>query len=121
MVLSAITIKLGIGGVLLLPFWIAAIGWLSSRILGIHLGRWRAGLAAFLGWCIGITAAALVVGEQSIVGNLVGSWIDLWELVQLQAAGRVRLVTETHPLESVNEVLDKLRDGDVTGRAVLVP
>jgi ubiquinone biosynthesis protein len=67
MVLSAITIKLGIGGVLLLPFWIAAIGWLSSRILGIHLGRWRAGLAAFLGWCIGITAAALVVGGDTTV------------------------------------------------------
>jgi len=41
--------------------------------------------------------------------------------VQLHAAGRVQLVTETHPLESVNEVLERLRDGDVTGRAVLVP
>jgi NAD+-dependent secondary alcohol dehydrogenase Adh1 len=70
---------------------------------------------------ISCQSAALVVGEQSIVGNLVGSWIDLWELVQLHAAGRVRLVTETHPLESVNEVLERLRDGDVTGRAVLVP
>ena len=30
------------------------------------------------------------------------------------------LKTETHPLESVNEVLAKLRDGEVTGRAVLV-
>ena len=70
---------------------------------------------------ISCQSAALVVGEQSIVGNLVGSWIDLWELVQLHAAGRVQLVTETHPLESVNEVLERLRDGDVTGRAVLVP
>jgi D-arabinose 1-dehydrogenase-like Zn-dependent alcohol dehydrogenase len=70
---------------------------------------------------ISCQSAALVVGEHAIVGNLVGSWIDLWELVQLHAAGRVRLVTETHPLESVNEVLEKLRDGDVTGRAVLVP
>jgi NAD+-dependent secondary alcohol dehydrogenase Adh1 len=70
---------------------------------------------------ISCQSAALVVGEQSIVGNLVGSWIDLWELVQLHAAGRVRLVTEAHPLESVNEVLERLRDGDITGRAVLVP
>jgi len=70
---------------------------------------------------ISCQSAALVVNEQSIVGNLVGSWIDLWELVQLHASGRVRLVTETHPLDSVNEVLEKLRAGDITGRAVLVP
>jgi len=59
--------------------------------------------------------------EHSIVGNLVGSWIDLWELLQLQAAGRLTLKTETHSLDSVNDVLDKLREGEVTGRAVLVP
>ena len=70
---------------------------------------------------ISCQSAALVVAEQAIVGNLVGSWIDLWELVQLHAAGRVRLVSETHPLESVNEVLERLRAGDITGRAVLIP
>jgi D-arabinose 1-dehydrogenase-like Zn-dependent alcohol dehydrogenase len=55
------------------------------------------------------------------MASLVGSWIDLWDVVQLQASGRLTLKTETHPLEDVNEVLAKLRDGDVTGRAVLVP
>ena len=70
---------------------------------------------------ISCQSASLVVAEQAIVGNLVGSWIDLWELVQLHAAGRVRLVSETHPLESVNEVLERLRAGDITGRAVLIP
>jgi ubiquinone biosynthesis protein len=67
MMFAAITIKVGLGGLLLLPFWIAAIGWLSSRILGIHLGRWRAGIAAFLGWIVGLTAAALVVGGDTTV------------------------------------------------------
>jgi D-arabinose 1-dehydrogenase-like Zn-dependent alcohol dehydrogenase len=62
-----------------------------------------------------------VVGETVITGNLVGSWIDLWELMQLQSRGLVTLVTETHRLEEVNDVLDKLREGEVTGRAVLVP
>jgi NAD+-dependent secondary alcohol dehydrogenase Adh1 len=70
---------------------------------------------------ISCQSASLVVAEHAIVGNLVGSWIDLWELVQLHAAGRVRLVTETYPLDSANEVLDRLRAGDITGRAVLVP
>ena len=67
MTFAAITLRIGLGGLLLLPFWIAAIGWLSSRILGIHLGRWRAGIAAFLGWIVGLTAAALVVGGDTTV------------------------------------------------------
>jgi D-arabinose 1-dehydrogenase-like Zn-dependent alcohol dehydrogenase len=41
--------------------------------------------------------------------------------MQLHAAGDVVLRTETHPLEAVNDVLDALRQGEVTGRAVLVP
>jgi D-arabinose 1-dehydrogenase-like Zn-dependent alcohol dehydrogenase len=31
------------------------------------------------------------------------------------------LRVETHPLSEINAVLDKLRAGEVTGRAVLVP
>ncbi len=34
---------------------------------------------------------------------------------------RLVLKTEMHPLDSVNEVLAKLHDGEITGRAVLVP
>ena len=59
--------------------------------------------------------------RRTIAGNLVGSWIDLWELLQLHARGDVTLRTETHPLDDVNDVLDRLREGEVTGRAVLVP
>jgi NAD+-dependent secondary alcohol dehydrogenase Adh1 len=62
-----------------------------------------------------------VAGGTSLVGNLVGNWIDLWELLQLHARGDVKLRSETHRLEEVNDVLDKLREGEVTGRAVLVP
>jgi NAD+-dependent secondary alcohol dehydrogenase Adh1 len=83
----------------------------------------RGGTYSVIGYggTIAIPSPALVVNEQSVVGNLVGSWIDLWELLQLHAAGRVTLKTETHSLDAVNDVLQKLRDGDVTGRAVLVP
>ena len=73
------------------------------------------------GGVISVPSVALVVDEKSIAGNLVGSWTDLWELVQLQARGRIELRTETHPLESINDVLAKLREGEVTGRAVIVP
>jgi NAD+-dependent secondary alcohol dehydrogenase Adh1 len=83
----------------------------------------RGGTYSVIGYggTISIPSGALVVNEHSVVGNLVGTWVDLYELLQLHAAGRVTLKTETHPLESVNDVLAQLRDGEVTGRAVLVP
>jgi NAD+-dependent secondary alcohol dehydrogenase Adh1 len=73
------------------------------------------------GGTIACQSAALVVGEQAIVGNLVGTWTDLWELVQLHAQDRIRLVTQRHSLDDVNDVLALLREGEITGRAVLVP
>jgi NAD+-dependent secondary alcohol dehydrogenase Adh1 len=66
-------------------------------------------------------SGALVGNENSIVANLVGSWIDLWEVLQLHARGRLTLQVERHPLDAVNEVLGRLREGDIKGRAVLVP
>jgi D-arabinose 1-dehydrogenase-like Zn-dependent alcohol dehydrogenase len=33
----------------------------------------------------------------------------------------VTLRSETYPLDDVNDVLARLREGEVTGRAVLVP
>ncbi|HEX6762495.1 MAG TPA: NAD(P)-dependent alcohol dehydrogenase [Gaiellaceae bacterium] len=83
----------------------------------------RRGLYSVVGYggTLTVPSVALVASEQSIAGNLVGSWIDLWELLQLHAQGKVTLRSESHPLDAVNDVLDALRAGDITGRAVLVP
>ena len=83
----------------------------------------RSGTYSIVGYGGTVTSGsvALVVNEQTITGNLVGSWVDLWELIQLHATGRLALRTERHPLESVNEVIDRLRAGDIVGRVVLVP
>ena len=83
----------------------------------------RAGTYSVIGYGgnLPLTSMALVVEEKSVVANLVGSWIDLYELIQMHAAGRVTLRVETHPLDAINDVLDKLREGGILGRAVLVP
>jgi NAD+-dependent secondary alcohol dehydrogenase Adh1 len=83
----------------------------------------RGGAYSVIGYggIVAAPSAALVGNEHAVIGNLVGTWVDLWELLQLHAAGRIVLKTETHPLDDVNEVLAKLREGEVTGRAVLVP
>ena len=83
----------------------------------------RAGTYSIVGYggTLTVPSAALVGTEQAVTANLVGSWADLWELMQLHARGRLTLKTETYPLEAVNEVLDRLRAGAITGRAVLTP
>ncbi len=73
------------------------------------------------GGTITVPSVALVSNEHTLIANLVGNWTDLWEVVQLHAAGRITLKMETHPLDDVNEVLGRLREGDITGRAVLLP
>ena len=73
------------------------------------------------GGMVTVPSGAMVGNEQTIVANLVGTWVDLWEVMQLHARGKLTLKTETHRLEDVNDVLAKLREGEVTGRAVLTP
>ena len=73
------------------------------------------------GGMVTVPSAAMVGNEQAIVANLVGTWVDLWEVMQLHARGKLILKTETHRLEDVNDVLAKLREGEVNGRAVLTP
>jgi NAD+-dependent secondary alcohol dehydrogenase Adh1 len=83
----------------------------------------RRGVCSVIGYggTISVPSGAFVGAEHELVANLVGSWIDLWELMQLHGRGAITLRTETHPLDEVNEVLGRLREGEITGRAVLVP
>lgn len=99
------------------------VGTDATHAAGMEMLVFRGGTYSIVGYGGMFTApsGAMVGQEQTVVANLVGSWIDLWELMQLHAAGRIELRTETHPLDDVNEVLDKLRAGEVTGRAVLRP
>ena len=83
----------------------------------------RRGVYSVIGYggTISLPSVGMIATEMAIAGNLVGNWIDLWELLHLHGRGEITLRTETHSLDDVNEVLGRLRDGDVTGRAVLVP
>ena len=94
----------------------------QTHAAGLEMLR-RGGTYSIVGFggTVTIPSPALVGNDTDIVGNLVGNWIDLWEVLQLHARGKLVLKTERHPLEDVNEVLAKLREGEVTGRAVLVP
>jgi NAD+-dependent secondary alcohol dehydrogenase Adh1 len=59
--------------------------------------------------------------EISFIGNLVGTYVDLADLMTLTAQGKVALHTTTYPLDAVNDAMADLDAGRVQGRAILVP
>jgi propanol-preferring alcohol dehydrogenase len=64
---------------------------------------------------------ALVNGEFSFVGNIVGRYAELQELVALVEQGDVDLHTSRYALDDVNTVAEKLEHGEIDGRAVITP
>jgi NAD+-dependent secondary alcohol dehydrogenase Adh1 len=62
-----------------------------------------------------------VAGEKNVIGNIVGTYNDLAELMVLAQAGRVTLHTKQYPLDAALDALDDLDNGRVRGRAILVP
>ncbi|MFW6435109.1 MAG: zinc-binding dehydrogenase, partial [Halovenus sp.] len=66
-------------------------------------------------------AQALVNGEFSFVGNIVGRYAELQELVALVERDEVDLHTSRYDLEQVNEVAEKLEHREIDGRAVITP
>lgn len=64
---------------------------------------------------------ALVDGEFSFVGNIVGQYTELQELVALVENGYVDLHTSRYDLGAINEVAEKLEHGEIDGRAVITP
>jgi NAD+-dependent secondary alcohol dehydrogenase Adh1 len=63
----------------------------------------------------------MVLKENSFIGNLVGSYNDLVELMDLTAQGKVKLHTSTYSLADVNTAMDDLNGGRLRGRGILVP
>lgn len=64
----------------------------------------------------------IISREINIIGNLVGTYTDLVELMTLAARGRVTLRTRTYPLDAALDALADLDAGRIPGgRAILVP
>ncbi len=63
----------------------------------------------------------LITTEKTIVGNLVGTYAELVELMDLADRGLVHLATQEYRLADANQALQDLRAAKVRGRAVLIP
>jgi NAD+-dependent secondary alcohol dehydrogenase Adh1 len=63
----------------------------------------------------------IISTERNIVGNIVGTYNELAELMVLAQAGKVTLHTRAYPLDAAVEAIADLDAGRVRGRAILVP
>ena len=70
---------------------------------------------------IDIPTIDIISTERNVIGNLVGTYNDLVELMVLAQAGEVSLRTEEYPLDRALDALADLDAGRVRGRAILTP
>ncbi len=70
---------------------------------------------------IDIPTIDVISREISFIGNLVGTYADLSELMTLTAEGKVTLHTSTYPLDAINDAMGDLDGGRLQGRGILIP
>ena len=70
---------------------------------------------------INVPTIDIISREISFIGNLVGTYIDLQDLMTLTAQGQVKLHTSQYPLDAINDAMNDLDNGRLQGRGILVP
>src|SRR5262249_16283709 len=57
--------------------------------------------------------------EQTLHGSFWGNYTDLSEVMALASQGRIRHTITTFTFDQINEYIERLRIGEIVGRAVL--
>ena len=70
---------------------------------------------------IDVPTIDVISREISFIGNLVGTYVDLQDLMTLTAQGQVTLHTTTYPLDAINDAMADLDQGRLQGRGILIP
>jgi len=70
---------------------------------------------------IRIPTAYMVDNEIAIEASLVGNYMELVELMELNVAGRVKLRAQQYALDDINLAIDAFKKGQIVGRGVIVP
>jgi NAD+-dependent secondary alcohol dehydrogenase Adh1 len=83
----------------------------------------RAGSHYIVGYggTVNVPTIDIISTEINFIGNLVGTYNDLAELMTLTAQGRVTLHTKVYPLDAALDAIHDLDSGQLRGRGILVP
>ena len=63
----------------------------------------------------------LAFEEKTVRGTLIGSRKDMEDVIKISDEHKLKVVSESFPLEQANEVLAKLKNSEIDARAVLIP
>jgi NAD+-dependent secondary alcohol dehydrogenase Adh1 len=89
--------------------------WAMTRRAGSHFVIGYGGI-------VEVPTIEIISTERNVIGNIVGTYNDLAELMALAAQGKVTLHTKPYPLEAANDAFDDLDNGRLPGtRAILIP
>src|SRR5918994_172738 len=89
--------------------------WAMTRRAGSHF-------VIGYGGKVEVPTIEIISTERNVIGNIVGTYNDLAELMALAAQGKVTLHTKPYPLEAANDAIDDLDNGRLPGtRAILIP
>lgn len=98
-------------------------------IVAIHAPPQKAIDQAFQTVKRGGTVLLAVVGnpfinafeEYTVLGTEVGTRYDMNQVLKLAEKGKIKVKSKSYSMSEVNEILLKLKKGEIAGRAVLVP
>jgi alcohol dehydrogenase, propanol-preferring len=93
----------------------------ATAYAGLRRGGRLVLVALPAGGTLQIPVFDTVLNGTSVIGSIVGTRADLAAVFALHRAGRTRVVTETRPLEDVNDVIEEVLHGKAKARIVLQP
>jgi len=82
----------------------------------------RGGTVVFNGLPIGdfpVSIFDTVLNGITIRGSIVGTRLDLQESLNMAAAGKVKATVSAEPLENINDIFERMRQGKIEGRIVI--
>lgn len=68
---------------------------------------------------LNFSALNIAATEIKIIGSAVGTRGDLRDIIELAAAGKVKCLVESQPLDHINHVFDRMKEGKINGRVVI--
>ncbi|GGK80041.1 alcohol dehydrogenase AdhP [Streptomyces flaveus] len=85
---------------------------------GLRRGGKLVMVALPAGGTISVPIFDTVLNGTSVIGSIVGTRQDLDEVFQLHAAGRTKVIYETRPLDTVNDSIAEVLNGQIKARIV---
>ena len=70
---------------------------------------------------VGKNPTFMAFEEKTIRGTLIGSTKDMEEVIKICEEKDIEVISQTFPLEKANEALKKLKNSEISARAVLIP